>query len=140
MSSGEGFRPITHRIERRKQTLRVVVEVDLEEGIAHLDGSEADYRRRVGEYLHGVADDILDVLRIVSSEQDFEVGRVKWFREDLGYGRIITRERDDVFVHWRGIAGDGYKTLEPGQRVRFKRRKGRETIEAYDVSPTDDRD
>lgn len=133
----DAFRPITHRIERRKHTLRIVVEVDLEEGIANLDGHEAAYGRRIGDYLCGVATDLLDVLRIVSSEQDFEIGRVKWFREDLGYGRIITRERDDVFVHWRGIAGDGFKTLEPGQRVRFKRRQGRETVEAYDVTPAE---
>ena len=135
----DGFRPISHRVERRKGLLRVVIELDSDEGIAHLAEHEADYRRRIGDYLRGVTDDVVDVLKILSNEQDYEIGRVKWFREDLGYGRIITRSRDDVFVHWRGIRGDGWKTLEPGQQVRFKRRMGRESVEAYDVSPANER-
>jgi CspA family cold shock protein len=51
-------------------------------------------------------------------------GRVKWFNADKGYGFIaldqpISPNEPDVFVHWSGIAGDGYKQLEEGQAVEF---------------------
>lgn len=47
-------------------------------------------------------------------------GTVKWFNRDKGYG-FITRDDNgqDVFVHFSAIQGDGYKTLEEGQRVEF---------------------
>jgi len=47
-------------------------------------------------------------------------GTVKWFSSEKGYG-FITREDggEDVFVHFSGIAGSGYKTLEEGQQVTF---------------------
>jgi CspA family cold shock protein len=47
-------------------------------------------------------------------------GTVKWFSSEKGYG-FITREDggDDVFVHFSGIAGSGYKSLEEGQQVTF---------------------
>ncbi len=48
-------------------------------------------------------------------------GVVKWFSNQKGYG-FITRENSgkDVFVHHTAIAGDGYKTLAEGQRVKFQ--------------------
>jgi CspA family cold shock protein len=47
-------------------------------------------------------------------------GTVKWFSSEKGYG-FISREDggDDVFVHFTGIAGTGYKSLEEGQQVTF---------------------
>lgn len=47
-------------------------------------------------------------------------GTVKWFQKQKGYG-FITNEEDgkDVFVHYSGIAGDGFKNLEEGQAVEF---------------------
>ena len=47
-------------------------------------------------------------------------GTVKWFNESKGFG-FISREdgNDDVFVHFSAIAGDGFKTLAEGQKVRF---------------------
>ena len=48
-------------------------------------------------------------------------GTVKWFNGEKGYG-FITPDRDgakDVFVHYSGIAGSGYRTLEEGQAVEF---------------------
>ena len=49
-----------------------------------------------------------------------ETGKVKWFNDQKGYGFI---ERDgggeDVFVHFSGIEGDGYRSLEEGARVEF---------------------
>ena len=45
-------------------------------------------------------------------------GTVKWFNAQKGYG-FITNEStgEDVFVHFSGIAGEGYKSLEEGQNV-----------------------
>ncbi len=39
-------------------------------------------------------------------------GTVKWFNDSKGFGFIEREDGDDVFVHFRGIRGDGYKTLQ----------------------------
>ena len=41
-----------------------------------------------------------------------ETGTVKWFDGTKGYGFITRESGDDVFVHYKAIEGDGYKTLE----------------------------
>ena len=47
-------------------------------------------------------------------------GTVKWFNSEKGFGFITPDEGDrDVFVHFSGIAGDGYRNLEENQRVEF---------------------
>jgi CspA family cold shock protein len=47
-------------------------------------------------------------------------GTVKWFNSEKGYGFIANDNGgDDVFVHFRSIQGDGYKTLTEGQKVTF---------------------
>ncbi|EJL44126.1 cold shock-like protein CspD [Brevibacillus agri] len=46
-------------------------------------------------------------------------GTVKWFNAEKGYGFIQVEGGDDVFVHYSAIQGDGFKTLEEGQRVEF---------------------
>lgn len=65
-----------------------------------------------------------------------EAGHVKWFNDDKGYG-FISRDngQDDVFVHFRSIAGDsGRKTLIEGQRVEFLVTKGDKGLQAEDVT------
>lgn len=63
-------------------------------------------------------------------------GTVKWFNADKGFG-FITQDNggDDVFVHFRAIVGDGYKTLEEGQRVSFDTEKGQKGLQAANVTP-----
>ena len=51
-----------------------------------------------------------------------EQGRVKWFRNDKGYGFITPDDGGaDLFVHFSGIAGKGYRSLEGVERVAFIR-------------------
>ena len=47
-------------------------------------------------------------------------GTVKWFKSDKGFGFVTNDEtKEDIFVHFSGIVGDGYKVLEEGQKVTF---------------------
>lgn len=47
-------------------------------------------------------------------------GRVKWFNGAKGYGFITREDGDDIFVHYTGIEGEGFRSLEEGQRVEFE--------------------
>jgi CspA family cold shock protein len=47
-------------------------------------------------------------------------GTVKWFNPDKGYGFISREDGDDVFAHFSEIQGDGFKTLDEGQKVTFE--------------------
>ncbi len=47
-------------------------------------------------------------------------GEVKWFNESKGYGFITQEHGDDIFVHYSGIEGEGFKVLAEGQRVEFE--------------------
>jgi len=47
-------------------------------------------------------------------------GTVKWFNETKGFGFITPEDNSkDCFVHHSGIQGDGFKTLNEGERVEF---------------------
>ena len=48
-----------------------------------------------------------------------EEGLVKWFNTKKGYGFITRQSGEDIFVHYSGINGDGYKALNEGQSVKF---------------------
>ncbi len=48
-----------------------------------------------------------------------ETGTVKWFNNTKGYGFIGREGGEDVFVHHTGIRGEGFKTLDEGDRVEF---------------------
>ena len=48
-----------------------------------------------------------------------EQGTVKWFNAEKGFGFISREDGSDVFVHFSAIQGDGFKTLEEGQKVSF---------------------
>ena len=63
-------------------------------------------------------------------------GTVKWFNNAKGYGFITPDgETKDVFVHHSQIAGEGYKSLNEGQKVEFEVREGQKGPEATKVSP-----
>lgn len=46
-------------------------------------------------------------------------GKVKWFNKEKGYGFIEKNGGGDVFVHYTGISGTGYRNLEEGELVSF---------------------
>ncbi len=60
-------------------------------------------------------------------------GTVKWFNTEKGYGFIQQDDGPDVFVHYRAIAGDGFRKLEEGQRVEFNVTQGQKGPQADDV-------
>ena len=63
-----------------------------------------------------------------------QTGRVKWFDEKKGFGFIERENGDDVFVHFRAITGDGFKTLTDGQEVQFDVEDGQKGPQALNVS------
>ena len=62
-----------------------------------------------------------------------EQGTVKWFKSDKGFGFIQREAGDDVFVHFSAIQGEGYRSLEEGQKVSFDVTKGPKGLQAENV-------
>lgn len=66
---------------------------------------------------------------------DREIGTVKWFNNARGYGFITKEEEgDDIFVHYRNIRGDGYRSLAEGQLVEFELQHTDKGLHADDVA------
>lgn len=63
-------------------------------------------------------------------------GTVKWFNSEKGYGFIEHTNGDDVFVHFTGIQGDGFRTLEEGKLVSFEIIDGNRGPQAANVVET----
>ncbi|MFN0156126.1 MAG: cold-shock protein [Gaiella sp.] len=63
-----------------------------------------------------------------------EVGTVKWFSNEKGYGFIARESGEDVFVHYSALNMDGYKTLNEGQKVQFEVTQGPKGAQAANVS------
>lgn len=63
-------------------------------------------------------------------------GTVKWFNNARGYGFITCENSaEDVFVHYRNIRGEGYRSLSEGQSVEFSLLEGEKGLQAEDVTP-----
>ena len=60
-------------------------------------------------------------------------GTVKWFNEKKGFGFITGADGVDVFVHYSGIAGSGFRTLKERQRVSYKVVDGQKGEQAVEV-------
>lgn len=63
-----------------------------------------------------------------------QTGTVKWFNEEKGFGFIAQDNGGpDVFVHFRAITGQGFKTLNEGEKVTFDVVQGQKGLQAENV-------
>jgi cold shock protein len=65
--------------------------------------------------------------------EERQTGTVKWFNATKGFGFIHREEGTDVFVHFSAIRGEGYRSLEEGQKVEFSVIEGEKGLQAQDV-------
>lgn len=63
-----------------------------------------------------------------------EKGTVKWFNGSKGYGFITREDGDDVFVHYKAINGEGYRSLDEGDQVEFEIGQGPKGLQAMNVT------
>lgn len=61
-------------------------------------------------------------------------GTVKWFSNEKGYGFIAQPGGEDIFVHYSAIQGNGYRTLNEGDRVEFEITQGQKGKQASAVT------
>src|SRR2546423_2769236 len=101
------FRCLTHRSKASGQSMA--------------ERSRRARRRRLGGSPPGVKE-----LQVAS-------GTVKWFNEAKGFGFISQDGREDVFVHFSAIQGDGFKTLAEGERLEVDVTRGPKGLSATNV-------
>jgi CspA family cold shock protein len=70
---------------------------------------------------------------LIEKSSVLTTGTVKFFNAEKGFGFISREGGDDVFVHFSNIQGEGYKSLDEGQRVEFDVAPGRKGEEAQNV-------
>ena len=62
-------------------------------------------------------------------------GTVKWFSEEKGYGFISPDDgSEDLFVHYSGIDGSGFRSLDEGEKVSYEVTQGKKGLQAANVS------
>jgi CspA family cold shock protein len=62
-----------------------------------------------------------------------EIGTVKWFNDEKGYGFIQRESGEDIFVHHSGIQSEGFRSLSQGETVEFTVTKGSKGWQAENV-------
>ncbi len=66
-------------------------------------------------------------------ENNVSRGVVKWFNVEKGYGFIQQDNGNDIFVHYTGIQGEGFRKLEEGQAIEFDVTDGKKGPQAINV-------
>ncbi len=66
-----------------------------------------------------------------------EQGTVKWFNDAKGFGFIQRESGEDIFVHFRAIQGEGYRSLKDNDRVEFNVVEGQKGLQAEEVTKID---
>jgi CspA family cold shock protein len=74
-----------------------------------------------------------DHVKFTFGGNNMQTGTVKWFNSEKGFGFIEVEGGNDVFVHFSAIQGDGYKSLDEGQKVQFKVVQGNRGPQAENV-------
>jgi CspA family cold shock protein len=67
-------------------------------------------------------------------ETNMQEGTVKWFNAEKGFGFIEVEGGEDVFVHFSAIQGEGFKSLDEGQKVTFNTEQGQRGLQATNVN------
>ena len=66
-----------------------------------------------------------------------ETGTVKRFKNDKGFGFAVNEAGEDVFIHYREIVGEGFKTLAKGQQIEFVQIETQKGLQATQVEVFD---
>jgi CspA family cold shock protein len=67
--------------------------------------------------------------------ESMATGTVKWFSDEKGFGFITPDDGGrDLFVHFSGIGGDGYRSLAEGAKVSYEEEAGPKGPKAVNVS------
>src|SRR5699024_135721 len=74
-----------------------------------------------------------DGLYVVSQVMMMATGRVKWFDVKKGFGFILNAENADVFVHFKSIEDEGFRSLKEGELVQFEQAEGDKVLYAHRV-------
>ena len=69
-----------------------------------------------------------------SKKMEKSVGTTKWFDNAKGFGFIVNKDGEDVFVHYRSIVGEGYKSLHEGETVEYVETKTDKGLQASEVN------
>ena len=65
-----------------------------------------------------------------------QTGTVKWFNDEKGFGFITPEDgSSDLFVHFKAIEAEGFKSLKEGQKVSYVAEKGQKGMQAAQVRP-----
>jgi CspA family cold shock protein len=70
-----------------------------------------------------------------AADEPTTTGTVKWFNDAKGYGFISSDQGGDLFVHFKSIKGNGFRSLKEGQKVKFVAKQGPKGLQAEDVEP-----
>ena len=108
----------------------------LEDMIVYVDvlGNFTD----VPPHLQDKEADLLNNKRLESDNRDvFIEGMVDIYNDSKGFGFIQRNSGEDIFVHFRAIQGDGYRSLQDGQKVEFTVVEGQKGLQAEEVTKVD---